>query len=522
MAKTKPNVTDEEAAFDGIDVPIKHNGNAIILPAQPVKMSYQLGAATLIRKHEEDEQEVDINEQTDAFPKDGAVAFQLAMQRTFGWVTAVPTPTFFGKKPPQTMDVEIGYNKRMSVIWGRFEIPGVEGYVECGATRTPKGPRFVIGGNVKRKHFHIIRDLAELTRKIATEESIYRNKAIKIHVDDEGAVDWDEGIGFVDISNVNPDELIFSDSTYRQINTSLWTLIEKTSICRDHKIPLKRGILLSGRYGTGKTLTSTVTALKAVANSWTFLTINRVSGLDEVLHFARKFQPCVIFAEDIDRIVSGDDRSVKIDDVLNTIDGIGSKGTEIVVVLTTNHIEKINRAMLRPGRLDAVIDVTPPDENAVRKLVRLYGRSLVDASDSLDRSAKVLAGQIPAMIREAVERAKLYAISRSGTERVTDEDIHDAAVGMEAHMKLLETPAETPRAPSLEEIVVAAVNASLSSVQAATEQNTRYVSATHRKVNEIGETVGEAALAAKKQPNLEPVLTDIRGKLENIERKVRG
>ena len=518
MAKNKNGATDEEVAFSGIDVPIKHNGNAIILPATPVKMSYALGAATLIRKHEEDEQEVAVTEVTDAFPKDGAVAFQLAMMRTFGWVTAVPTPGFFGDKPPQTIDVEIGHNQRMSVIWSRFEIPGVEGYVECSATSTPKGPRFVLTGKVKRKHHNIIRNLAELTREIADKESIYRNKAIKIDVNEDGEVNWDEGIGFVDVSNVNPNELIFSESTHRQINTSLWTLIEKTDLCRAHKIPLKRGILLSGKYGTGKTLTSTVTALKAVANNWTFLTINRVSGLDEVLHFARKFQPCVIFAEDIDRIVSGDDRSVKIDDVLNTIDGIGSKSTEIVVVLTTNHIEKINRAMLRPGRLDAVIDVTPPDEAAVRKLIRLYGRKLVAADDTLDRSAKVLAGNIPAMIREAVERAKLYALSRADTEVVTDEDIHDAAVGMAEHMKLLETPAETPRALSLEEIVTNALKHSLGSVTDIVSTTNRTASQTARKVNDIGQIVAEAAMATGKQTDVTNALVELKTMVSRISR----
>ncbi len=160
--------------------------------------------------------------------------------------------------------------------------------------------------------------------------------------------------------------------------------------------------------------------------------------------------------------MSGADRTVKIDDILNTIDGVQSKNTEIMVALTTNHVEQINKAMLRPGRLDAVIDVTPPDAPAARKLMRLYGRTRLDAADTLERAGLVLAGQIPAVIREAVERAKLYAIGRAGGGQfvITDQDIADAAAGMQQHLDLLETKVPSKTAPSLQDIVAEAVDAS--------------------------------------------------------------
>jgi hypothetical protein len=444
----------------GINVGILRQGQRIVLPDNPVEMSYDVAIETLERKREEEEQNVAVNESVDAFPKDGAVAFQKAMQEMFGWVSAVPTPGFFGPTPPTTIDVDIGPNEKISVVWGRFELPGVEGFVQCGGYPTPKGPRFLIRGEVKRKHHEIVRELAEITRRIAHEESIYRGKAISLTVTDEGEVDWDDGISFSDLSGVVEEELVFSETTAVQIKTSLWTLIEQTDRCRVHKVPLKRGILMEGKYGTGKSLTSAVTAKKAVANGWTFLSISRVSGLKDALNFARKFQPCVIFAEDIDRIVSGDDRSVAIDDILNTIDGIQSKGTEIMVVLTTNHKDKINKAMIRPGRLDAVIEVTPPDGPAVMKLVRLYGRSLIKKDDTLEKCSEILAGQIPAMIRECTERAKLYAIGRSDTDHdlfITDDDIYNAAIGMKSHMDLLEAKVETNRDPSFREMIEAAV-----------------------------------------------------------------
>jgi transitional endoplasmic reticulum ATPase len=442
--------------WSGIDVAIGNDGHKIILPSKPVNMDLGTAIKTLERKLKEENQEVGVDERVDAFPLDGAVAFHKAMQQMFGWVTAVPTPGFFGPQPPRTIDVEIGFNQRISVIWGRFELPGIDGHVECGGYSTPNGPRFIITGKVRRKHHKIIRLLAETTRAIVARDSIYRGKAIRLTVNDDGDVDWDNGISFSDLSGVHPDHLVFSAATEIQIATSLWTPIEQTERCRLHGIPLKRGILMEGPYGTGKSLASAVTAVKAVANRWTFLSVDKVTGLAEALHFARKYQPCVIFAEDIDRVMNGSDRDDEIDDILNTIDGIESKSTEIMVVLTTNHVERITRAMLRPGRLDAIISIQPPDAEAVRKLVRLYGHGLVKPDDRLEAAGEALAGAIPAVISECVQRAKLVAIRRRPTDDgllITDADIADAALGLQPHVTLLGSEVEGKREPTFREII---------------------------------------------------------------------
>src|SRR6185437_7675561 len=128
----------------------------ITLPELPVPMPLPTAIETLQRKHEEDEEEMAVNETVDAFPKDGAVAFHKAMQRMFGWASAVPTPSFWGPQPPKMIDVEVGPNERIRVVWGRFELPGVEGHLDCSAYPTKKGPRFIIQGEVKRRHHEII------------------------------------------------------------------------------------------------------------------------------------------------------------------------------------------------------------------------------------------------------------------------------------------------------------------------------------------------------------------------------
>jgi len=422
------------------DVKVEHQGTKIILPGDPRQMSYQEGITALKMRIEEEETEVAVNEIVKAFPFDGAYAFMNAMKTLYGWATPIPTPGFFGPKPPNTVSLEIGYNKTTQIIWGDFKIPAIEGKLTTGVWPDDSGMMyFCIKGIVKKKEVEEVKKLADLTRAFVEKYSIYRGQAVRIEVDKNGDVDWNKAPKFIDLSRVNPEELTYSDDVMAQIKMNLFTPIEHTQRCRDLGVPLKRGVLLQGPYGTGKTLAAFVTAQKCVENNWTFILLSQVSGLDGALAFAKMYGPSVVFAEDIDRAVTGE-RSVEMDDILNTIDGIESKGSDIITILTSNHVENINPAMLRPGRLDAVIHVSPPDAKAAEKLVRIYGRDTLEANADLTEVGVELGGKIPAVIREVVERSKLFAISRdphAEEVKITAKDIVYSSKGMKAHLDLL-------------------------------------------------------------------------------------
>lgn len=427
--------------FVNEQVDVKRHGREIVLPSEPHAMRLDEAVTALQRKMQEEEAEYRVTESIEAFPLDGAIAFSRAIAQTYGWANGVPTPGFFGSNPPMMVNVEVAFGKYAQVHWGRLALPNVEGFLETGITEREGRPIFLIQGRVKKKNAPEIQALAELTRKLVREQSIYKGKAVKLVTNDDGrlVVDVTSPPRFIDTTKVDARELIFSDVVLEQIDTSLFTPIEHTQVCREQKVPLKRGVLLEGPYGCGKTLTAFITAQKCEANGWTFIMLDKVAGLHDALSFARQYSPAVVFAEDIDRTVSGE-RSVEIDDVLNTIDGVESKGTEIITILTSNHAENINRAMLRPGRLDAVITVHPPDAKAADRLMRLYARGLLAESEDVTEASGELAGQIPAVIRETVERAKLSAIRHTapGQElRITGRDLLVAARGMRNHLRLL-------------------------------------------------------------------------------------
>ena len=436
----------QDGAFDKLDTKIEYVGKKIILPGEPRPMTFKEARDFLSRVEAEQEMTVMVNEEVNAFPLEGAYAFTLAMRHIYGW--ASPLPGSFFRAPPQIMTLEVGYRDFVQVIWGSFALPTIEGELQTGWTTTPDGRRiFAIRGNVKGKHQQEIKALADKTREIVLNQSIYRGKAIRLRTTEDGELNWDTPPTFLDLSKTDEREMVFNEDTMLMIETNLFMPIEKTALCRNLGVPLKRGVLLEGPYGTGKTLTAFVTALKATRAGWTFVMVDRVSALKEAIMFAREYAPAVVFAEDIDREVSGEERTVQIDDVLNTIDGIESKSSEIMVVLTTNHVETINKAMLRPGRLDAVISIDRPDAAAAEKLVRLYARSMLAHNEDITEAGQRLAGQIPAVIREVVERSKLYAIRHSTSmyvQEITGRDLVVAAEQMKRHLSLLEERDEVP------------------------------------------------------------------------------
>jgi len=445
LVSRKDGKPPTDKAFSNIDASIEYSGSKIILPADPRNMTLLEAREWLMRLEQAEEEQISIHEVIDAHPWDGCVAFMQAMKETYGWAAPTPQQKWWGRQPPQMISIETGVGETATIFWGGFRLPGIDGQL-ITATEEKRGQvKFCIQGMAKRKHMEVIHGLAELTRKIVAERSIYRGKALRLSLEN-GHINLLEPPTFMNLKKVRENELVFSESLMIEVVTNLWTPIEHTTWCREHGVPLKRGVLLEGPYGTGKTLAASVTAKKCEDNGWTFITVGRVSALESALQFAVGYQPCVVFVEDIDREVSGE-RTPQIDDILNKVDGIVSKGSEIMVVVTSNKAHEINQAMLRPGRLDVVLHIGPPDAEAVQKLLRVYGRKLIKSDEDLSGAGQALAGRIPAVIREVVERSKLYAIARApGAEFfLTDTDIVRSAEGMKHHLDLLDgKPAAEP------------------------------------------------------------------------------
>ena len=201
------------------------------------------------------------------------------------------------------------------------------------------------------------------------------------------------------------------------------------------------------------------TARVAVDNGWTYLYITDARHLAHAMKIASLYAPAVIFLEDIDKAMEGE-RSVEMNDILNTFDGIDTKDKAIITIMTTNKLDKINKAFLRAGRIDSLIHMGPIDStNSIefinRFVVDRSGVSLLNKKEDYTEAGKALEGIVPAFVDGIIQNAKMYALSREGDDSgtVMPDDLIVAAETYRSHIALTEDKKqETPESGLAEAI----------------------------------------------------------------------
>lgn len=176
-------------------------------------------------------------------------------------------------------------------------------------------------------------------------------------------------------------------------------------------LPVRRGVLLVGPPGTGKSAVSAAVARELCGEFTVFYVEARAGArlLTDVVEEARKLEPAMIVLEDVDlfcqsREVGG---GAALSELLRAMD-IAS-GARILTVASTNSAVVLDKAAIRNGRFDAVIEVGHPDRAAAARILATL-LAEVPGGDGVDTAA--VATQLPgrtsgADIREIVRRAVL-------------------------------------------------------------------------------------------------------------------
>jgi cell division protease FtsH len=151
------------------------------------------------------------------------------------------------------------------------------------------------------------------------------------------------------------------------------------------KVP--KGILLHGPPGTGKTLLAKAVAHESRASFYSQSAASFVemfAGLGaarirRLFSEARANRPAIVFIDEIDAVGGerGSDNNSEREQTLNQLlvemDGFGSTG-DVVVIAASNRLEKLDTALLRPGRFDRQIFVSPPDVGGREAILRVHTR----------------------------------------------------------------------------------------------------------------------------------------------------
>lgn len=396
---------------------IVFSGKQLILPEN---MTLSEAIRFLREKESEDERHMQFDRNFKYRPWDGAHATEAALKKAFGAISQRSVQSFWGDQPPELKTINIGPNETIQVPWGRIgvvHLPGVDLYL--GSERDPEyGIVFQIVATGPRKYRHHIEGIFKLVEEELKTNSIYRGKAF----------DGQRMPNFIDLSGINPEKVVYAEETLEQLEANIWSVLRWPEVLEELGQPLKRAVLLEGPYGTGKTMAAGLTAKIALENGWSYLLCRPgQDDLMEVMQTARLYQPAVVFFEDVDAISSAEHTIPRL---LDIFDGIKAKGTRILCVLTTNHVEKIHKGMMRPGRLDSVIHIGALDSAGVRRLVEaLVPEDLLDLAIDWEGLGKAFEGYMPAFAVGAIDRAVRHNVTRNqgkATELSTIDFVNSA------------------------------------------------------------------------------------------------
>ncbi|OZM83340.1 ATPase [Pseudonocardia sp. MH-G8] len=176
---------------------------------------------------------------------------------------------------------------------------------------------------------------------------------------------------------------------------------------------LKRGLLLHGPPGTGKT--HTVRYLLGRLRGYTVVILSgrAMKLLPQATALVRRLQPAVLVIEDVDLIA--EDRGTHestplLFELLNRIDGVDADA-DVTFILTTNRVADMERALVdRPGRVDLAVEVPRPDADGRELLLRLYARGLPLQAAQVARVVAATEGVTASYMRELVRRAVVRRI----------------------------------------------------------------------------------------------------------------
>jgi ATP-dependent 26S proteasome regulatory subunit len=193
---------------------------------------------------------------------------------------------------------------------------------------------------------------------------------------------------------------------------------------------LKRGLLLHGAPGTGKTHTVRYLTGRLTGTTVILLTGQSIRFVEQAAALARRLQPSMVVLEDVDLIAMDRDfqqnSSPLLFNLLDAMDGVGSDA-DVTFLLTTNRADVLEQALAdRPGRVDLAVEIPRPDAVCREGLIRLYARDLAMDADVAGIVAAT-EGVTASFVKELIRRTVLASL-RAGDRPAVLRQAHADAV----------------------------------------------------------------------------------------------
>ena len=276
--------------------------------------------------------------------------------------------------------------------------------------------------------------LGRTLRELALEHNVYRGQVVSFGrsmFGERGSI-----LRFRERPIMPREGLVLPAATFDDLRRQVVGVARNSARLRAAGQHLKRGILLYGPPGAGKTHSVRYLTSELVGTTVVELTGETLHGVREACSVARTLQPAMIVVEDVDLIA--EERSHHggetplLFTLLNEMDGL-DEDADVVFLLTTNRADLLEPALAsRPGRVDQAVHIELPDRESRRRLVELYQGGLDVDLTRLDAVLDRTDGVTASFLKELLRRAAVVAADRVTTSEgdrlhVTADDL-DAAL----------------------------------------------------------------------------------------------
>jgi cell division protease FtsH len=272
--------------------------------------------------------------------------------------------------------------------------------------------------------------LRRLTRSVRHGKA-FRGEVLSVEADCHGNLQ----VQFHQLPKVGREGIVLPEALLQRIERHTVSFTRHADRMRAAGRHIKRGILLHGAPGTGKTLSAMYLAAQMPGRTVLLMTGHAINSIETVCSLARLLEPATIILEDVDLI--GTERehqtvgaNALLFELLNQMDGL-AEDVDVLFVLTTNRPDVLEPALAaRPGRIDQAIEIALPVGDCRRRLLDLYGRGLTLELADRDKLIARTEGVSGAFIRELLRKAAVFAAEDGGDGPLVVRDRHvDEAMG---------------------------------------------------------------------------------------------
>jgi cell division protease FtsH len=295
--------------------------------------------------------------------------------------------------------------------------------VQLGEQHGPMGR--VIRIEVVSKQQQTAEKLLRQLRDLKDQLNVYRGQMLSLTACDDGSIQID----FLARDKVKRQDIVMPKGVLESIERHVIDIGRHRESLLALGQHLKRGVLLHGAPGTGKTMTIRYLASRLVDTTVIVLTGRALAAVKPSAEMARMLHPALLVIEDVDLIAEerhqpGMESNPLLFTLLNEMDGI-SGDADVAFLLTTNRADLLEPALAqRPGRIDLAVEVPLPDAACRRRLLRRYGAPLgLSFAESGDLVAS-LDGVAASFIKELLRKAALAALVAG--ETVTEDHVRAA------------------------------------------------------------------------------------------------